>query len=81
MKWRGRDDLHVWKLVFLALFFLWLLFLWQTPPSEGLWKDVRCNLVDGYPRDCETAYRLYPDPSAWWYEWVLEPLGWPTQDW
>lgn len=86
MKWRGEDG-QTLLLVFWGLLLLWLLLLWYTPPSEGLWKDVRCKAwvwseehEVWYPTDCDTVWRIYPSPSAWFYEFVLEPLGWPRQE-
>lgn len=88
MHWNGEKETHDWKLVLLALGLLWVLFLAKTPPSEGLWKDVTCDsqvwseqYQVWYPIDCYQVWRIYPSPSAWFYEWVLEPLGWPTQEW
>lgn len=69
------------KLIAIVALVWWWMLLIRTPPSEGLWKDYRYDWIDGRPRFREVVYRLYPEPSAWLYEWVLEPLGWPTQDW
>jgi len=81
MKWRTA------KLFVIVLAVWWWGLLIQSPPSEGLWKDVRCGLAYdetlGYamPTNCTVVYRLYPDLGAWMYEFMAEPITGITQDW
>lgn len=81
MKWRSV------KLISIVALIWWWMLLIRTPPSQGLWRDVRCGFTYdetlGYevPTNCTVVYRLYPELSAWVWEFVAEPLGGETQDW
>jgi len=76
MKWR-----RLLKPLLVVLLVWWWTLLIQSPPSQGLWRDVRCDIVNKMPANCTAAYRLYPEPSAWLWEFFVEPLGGATQDW
>lgn len=84
---KGRVGLGTIKALSITLLLIWWLLLIRTPPSEGLWRDVRCDLVPtgeflrGYPRNCVEVFRLYPDPYMWFYEFVIEPITGVRQDW
>lgn len=82
MKWR-----KLLKPLLVVVLIWWWGLLIQSPPSTGLWRDVRCDLVYdevlGYkmPRNCVSVYRLYPDLGAWLYEFFVEPVSLVRQGW